>query len=1033
MCHTRHVNLNLGIAFLAAAVGLTAATVRPALNFQKAFGGSGSDSATAVTVDRDGNTYVAGTTTSIDFPVKNAFQPRIGGAPLRFSANGGITWSAPDVPNAVYAVAGSPKKPNVVYAATHDRVLKSMDSGLTWAVLPYAEFRYIEALVVDAGNPDVVYAGAFSGVHKSDDGGMTWRLLDTTQNVIVLVASPARPSTLFSAVAINGPQTAAVYRTTDAGANWSLLADSPAGTFSLACDPGHPDILYAAASTRGYFSNSGTQAVYKSVDAGDNWSKVAELPMPVSTFGLAANSSAVYAGTNDGVFLSRDGGLTWSGTSVTSLTDNIAIDPYNPRIVYASADRIQRSTDGGVTWTRSLEVRQDVQVLTIVPTNPPSVFMGATPGQNIFITKWTPDGKQMLYSTYLGGSFYDFATGIAVDSQGNAYLSGYAYSLDFPTTVGAPQRRNLGSANAFVAKIGPDGSRLAFSTYLGGGKGDAASAIAVDSSGNAFVTGYAGSSDFPVTASAAQSKLREKCGLLDSFGYPKFDRGDAFVAKIDTVSGKVGYATFLGGTCGEQGFGITVDPGGNALVAGATDSPDFPVTGGALQASFTGDGSSGFLARLTPQGSLSYATFLGLPGNDSASAVAVDAQGNIYLTGSTSEFGLGGRLAFFGTIDLAHEFSIGFPAFRSGAAYVLKLDPTGSQRVYVKYVGTNYLNGQSIAIDPIGRIWIAGSALPYLTTDPPFPSTHPLQAKIGQGFVTQLSPDGQTILFASALNGASGLALDSSGNAFIAGSTTDSDVYKYFNSNGLLTRIDVDVPSAMTVEEPQRLIPSTGTNYPYDGVVPGEFLILNGSGLGPDQEVAQQLTPEGKVATMLAGTSVTFNGIPAPLISVQGERIVCVAPFGVDRSQVALMRVERNGDQANSIRVGVQWSAVGVSAVLNSDGSANSSGRPAVPGSLITLYAVGLGQTNPPGVDGEIAVHGTRKFDRGPFRASIDGTDVDITYIGGAPGQISAVTQVDVRVPAGLAAGSHNLEVGFGESRFYDSAMLTIGVGSNNP
>ena len=278
--------------------------------------------------------------------------------------------------------------------------------------------------------------------------------------------------------------------------------------------------------------------------------------MSVSTFALAANTAAVYVGTDIGVLLSRDGGATWTPDTVTAPTDNIAVDASNPKIVYAASARgIFRSTDGGTTWSISLAVRQNVQTLAIVPTNPPAVFVGATPGQNIFVTKWSADGKQMLYSTYLGGGFYDFATGIAVDNQGNAYVTGYTFSQDFPVTPGALQTKNSGASNAFLAKVGPQGDRLLYATYLGGSVGDAASAIALDSVGNAYLTGYAGSSDFPVTAGAAQNRLKEKCATLA----PPFNLGDAFVSKINADTSQRVYSTFLGGTCGEQGLGIAVD------------------------------------------------------------------------------------------------------------------------------------------------------------------------------------------------------------------------------------------------------------------------------------------------------------------------------------------------------------------------------------------------------------------------------------------------------------------------------------------
>jgi uncharacterized protein (TIGR03437 family) len=1009
-----------------------AALPRPALNFEKNFGGTGSDAATAIAVDRAGNIYVAGTTTSLDFPTVNAFQPHIGGTPLRMSADQGNTWLAPSAPAPIYAVAGSPKQPNIVFAGTAKGILKSLDSGKTWTLLSAAPTYQVNALVVDSANPDLVYAATTFGTYQSQDGGMTWRVIDQHQGVDALVSAPARSSTLFSAIEVNGPS---VYRTTDSGYTWSLLANSPLGAFSLACDPVNPDVLYAAAARYGIFGR-GNGAIYKTIDAGEIWIKIADLPISVSTFTLAANTAAVYVGTDNGVLFSRDGGATWTQTSVTAATDNIAVDATNPRIVYAASARgIFRSTDGGTTWSISLAVRQNVQTLAIVPTNPPAVFVGATPGQNIFVTKWSGDGKQMLYSTYLGGGFYDFATGIAVDNQGNAYVTGYTFSQDFPVSPGALQSKNSGASNAFLAKVGPQGDKLLYATYLGGSTGDAASAIALDSAGNAYLTGYAGSSDFPVTASAQQTKLLEKCTTPPAPRWPsRVNLGDAFVSKINADGSQLAYSTFLGGTCGEQGLGIAVDSAGNAVVVGVTDSLDFPVTSSALQPKYTGASFSGFLAKLTPQGSLSFATYLGGAGNDTAEAVALDAQGGVYVTGSTSgfdatQFGFP-EPTLLGIPLSANQFTIGFPFETSGAAYLLKLNSSAWTRSYLHYVGGNLGEATAIAVDSIGRAWITGM------TGFPFPTVHPFQAKAGAGFVSELSTDGSTLLFSSDADTDSGnaLALDASGNAFVTGSTLFG-IFTFNGSNGsvlsaerpLLIRIDADVPSSVTVEEPQRLIPKMGT-YPFDGIAPGELLVITGTGLGPDQEVPTQLTPDGNIATSLGGTTVTFDGVPAPLLSVQSGRIVCIAPFALGQnSSLPVMQVQSNNALANAIRLGTVETAIGVIAIVNPDGNSNSPDQPAASDSLVTIYVTGLGQTIPPSMDGEISVTGSRVFQVGPIHVNINGTDAELIYLGATPGQVSAITRIDVRVPP-LPPGQYTLKVGWG-SPLQDFSAFPFNVG----
>ena len=249
----------------------------------------------------------------------------------------------------------------------------------------------------------------------------------------------------------------AINRSTDSGTTWVQLQNAPGGVIALACDALNPDVLYA----------DDTISIYKTSDDGDTWTKLVDLALPNSTLALAASPSTVYAATNNGVMISRDAGNTWTATSITAAADNVAVDPNHPSVAYANAGGIFMTADSGTTWTEVLPVRMNVQTISVVSTLS-IVFVGASPGQGAFVTKWSADGKQMLYSTFLAGSYYDFPTGIAVDAQGNAYVTGYTYSTDFPVTSGAIQTQNSSQISAFVAKISPDGSKLLYSTYLSG-------------------------------------------------------------------------------------------------------------------------------------------------------------------------------------------------------------------------------------------------------------------------------------------------------------------------------------------------------------------------------------------------------------------------------------------------------------------------------------------------------------------------------------------------------------------------------------
>ncbi len=191
-----------------------------------------------------------------------------------------------------------------------------------------------------------------------------------------------------------------------------------------------------------------------------------------------------------------------------------------------------------------------------------------------FVTKLNATGTAAVYSTYLGGNDYDGGLRIAVDSNGNAYVSGATQSTDFPTTAGAFQTTANGGGDAFVTKLNATGTALVYSTYLGGSRGAEAYGIAVDSSGDAYVTGDTQSSDFPTTAGAFRT----------SYG----GGGDAFVTKLNPAGTALIYSTYLGGSGQDGGIGLALDASGNAFVTGATSSANFPTTTGAYQTSAGG-------------------------------------------------------------------------------------------------------------------------------------------------------------------------------------------------------------------------------------------------------------------------------------------------------------------------------------------------------------------------------------------------------------------------------------------------------------
>jgi hypothetical protein len=276
--------------------------------------------------------------------------------------------------------------------------------------------------------------------------------------------------------------------------------------------------------------------------------------------------------------------------------------------------------------------------------------LGSSVG-NAFVTKLGPDGSNLVYSTYLGGNSADYGYGITVDAAGSAYVAGLTSSTNFPTYNAFQKTLGSSSGNAFVTKLGPDGSNLVYSTYLGGDGSDKASAIAIDTAGNAYVAGVTSSTNFP-TRNAFQKAL----GQVEN----------AFVTKLGAAGSNLVYSTYLGGNSYDYGYGIAVDAATNAYVAGYTFSTNFP-TRNAFQTTLGGE-INAFVTKLGPSGSnLVYSSYLGGSGSDIGYAITVDAAGNAYVTGSTTSSDFPTTNAFQATLRSP-----------SGNAFVTKIGGLGS-------------------------------------------------------------------------------------------------------------------------------------------------------------------------------------------------------------------------------------------------------------------------------------------------------------------------------------------------------------------
>jgi hypothetical protein len=368
------------------------------------------------------------------------------------------------------------------------------------------------------------------------------------------------------------------------------------------------------------------------------------------------------------------------------------------------------------------------------------------------------------YSTYLGDVSGAIGTALAADSAGAVYVAGSAGS-GFPTVSAAQSVFGGGSAtplDAFVAKLNPAGSALVYATYLGGTGDDTAVSLAIDGAGNAYVTGITNSGNFPLSGA-----------LQTVFGG---GTTDAFVSKLGPTGATLVYSTYLGGFGEDTGLGIAVAADGSAFVSGGTSSLNFPTTAGSLRTTFAGGASDAFVARLNPAGSaLTYSTFLGGSGADAALAIALDAAGNAYVTGST------------GSTDFPTRGPVQILNAGLDDVFVAKLNPTGTALVYSTYLGgVCGESGNAIAVDGEGQAYVAGhtgfgatgTSLCAFANN--FPTTSTAFARTPRGgfdaFVARLDAAGSALLYSTLLGGgcdeiAVGIGVDGNRSAYVAGTT----------------------------------------------------------------------------------------------------------------------------------------------------------------------------------------------------------------------------------------------------------------------
>jgi len=554
---------------------------------------------------------------------------------------------------------------------------------------------------------------------------------------------------------------------------------------------------------------------------------------------------------------------------------------------------------------------------------------GGTAGEDVFVAKLNPSGTGLIYSTFLGGSYYDSPVGIAVDAAGDVYVAGATWSSDFPVTnasICAPQGynsnttpdqctaairsscgdpTNSGDISGFITKLNPTGSALLWSTFIGGTGGDYINAMALDSSGNVYVA--ATTSSEPGFGDLFCSDIQTSFQWQTTVGaYLTADPPQGWqtpthsaFSKISADGSTLMYSTLFGAprtSSGSRAYftSIAVDSAGKAYLGGATDVPSFPVTAGAHQTVCAGclnnNNENGFILSIDPSqsglASLVFSTFLGGNGlapngagcvyQDSVNAIALDRSDNIYVTGSACS-------ADFPTTARAYQKTNPKPnAYdcNTGNAFLAKLNSSGSTLDDSTFLNGTSCFGQAtgygISVDSADNAYITG-----LTNDATFPTLNPIQGfgSTQETFVTEMNKTASQLLFSTDLgccgDAGYGIHADNYGNVYVVGTTsgvtlltTPGAVQTVFGgggTDGFVTRIAL-TQADLAVTNSAPTTVLTGTHLTYTIAVTNN---------GPNAADVVTLTDSVPKGTTFVSAVTSAGSCKTPAAGAASGKVTC--------------------------------------------------------------------------------------------------------------------------------------------------------------
>jgi uncharacterized protein (TIGR03437 family) len=918
----------------------------PAFRWVHEVDNSGVDSFVGLGVDAQGNTYIAGSTLSATFPVKNAVQNHLVSAGLYRIDGPGPAYTALGLTSA-QSVTVDPQNANTLYATSSGALLRSTDGGVTFAPLTLPSSQ-IATLAINPASDSILYAGTFDqGILKSTDGGATWNSsnggLTGSKNQFTaegIWIDPAAPGTLYAN--LNGD----LVRSADGGASWRTVLVMP-NVLSLTFDPKTAGVIYAAA-----FGGD-----FKSIDDGLTFVNFLT-PTAFATILPDPNQPGrLLASGGNQIFESDDSGSTWTAKNL-----GLAANPLLLTADWASGFLY-------VALSTNAIVRITADLRTITPAGPPALgyvtgiavgnghaYVAVAGTHDVYVTKLDAAGN-VVYSTYFGGSAEDNATAMVVDQAGNVYVTGSTGSLDFPVTKGA----YASTGTSFLFRLNPDGG-LGYSTYFA--PSTTPSAISVDTAGSAYLAGTTGG-NLPVTPGAYQTTCN--CASF-STGFLEVIVVGGFATKFDSTGSNLLYSTYIGGTNEFESVinALALAPDGTAYVAGPNGIFHLNAAGTALLSSSAGIVNAAAMT-VAPDGSLYLA---GAPSN---SKQPFQATAGAFQQGSSLPPALPGQAGLF------------------PATAIAKMDAQLANTLAATYFGGPYNQIKVITLDSAGNLYLGGATGPQ-----GLPTRTPLQGGFASstGFMSELTGDLTTLLFSSYFGdneyfNVQGVAASPNGSVIIGGATGQAGAPGLGPMNVYVNDLTLTPPPTLRVDAVDNAASLLDTP-----LSAGETIVVRGAGFGSDA----QLTIGAEVVPAISMNSATITAVVPPTVPNAAAQ-VSVRSGGIDSNTVAVPVTTTSPGIFSQ-----NGSGYGQGYILNKDGTLNTPSNPAAPGDRITIFATGVGPVS--FTQGYAVTEFPANIFVDGFYA--DGVAAVMGPVNGLPGSVYQIT-VTIPNPASLTASNPDL------------------------